>query len=190
MTNSKARAVITATVGYMCLALSIWMYSMPNAAWFSKFYGHGIAMLYPLGIVLGVMGILSFIQGRGLDSIIFFGGTGLLWSMQLYVSSATTADAMDPRSYSGWYYFIWAVFFCYVWIGSFKRGIMRILFLLGLWLTLLAVAISHWGNLHSIMLVGGYLGLITAILAAITSAEEVISYGRKVEGHDPEVATT
>jgi succinate-acetate transporter protein len=67
---------------------------------------------------------------------------------------------------------------------------MRILFLLGLWLTLLAVAISHWGNLHSIMLVGGYLGLITAILAAITSAEEVISYGRKVESHDPEVATT
>jgi succinate-acetate transporter protein len=184
MTNSKARPVVTATVGYMCLALSIWMYSMPNAAWFSKLYGHGIAMLYPLGIVLGVMGILSFIQGRTLDSIIFFGGTGLLWSMQLYFISATTADALDPRSYSGWYYFIWAVFFCYVWIGSFKSGLVRILFLLGLWLTLLAIAIGHWGNLHSIMLVGGYLGLITAILAAITSAEEVISFGMKGEDRD------
>ncbi len=188
MTNSKARPVVTATVGYMCLALSIWMYSMPNAAWFSKLYGHGIAMLYPLGILLAVMGILSFLQGRGLDSIIFFGGTGLLWSMQLYVNSAISPDTTDPRGYSGWYFVIWAVFFCYVWIGSFKNGLARILFLLGLWLTLLALAIGHWGNLHSIMLVGGYLGLITAILAAIASAQEVISYGMKGEDPNREIA--
>jgi hypothetical protein len=162
---------------------------MPNAAWFAKLYGHGAALLYPLGILLAVMGILSFVEGRGLDSIIFFGGTGLLWSMQLYVASATSPDVADPHSYSGWYFVIWAVFFCYVWIGSFKSGITRMLFLLGSWLTLLALAIGNWGNLHSIILVGGYLGLITAILAAITSAEEVISYGLKAEDPNREEIT-
>jgi hypothetical protein len=68
---SKSKSVSTTTVGYMCLALTGWMISMPNASWFSKLYGHGHAMMYPLAIVLGVMGILSFLQSRGLDTIIF-----------------------------------------------------------------------------------------------------------------------
>jgi hypothetical protein len=48
------------------------------------------------------------------------------------------------------------------------------LFLLGLWLTLLALAIGDWIGSHGITVLGGYLGLITSILAAITSAMAVI----------------
>jgi succinate-acetate transporter protein len=181
--NSKSKAVATTTVGYMCLALTGWMISMPNASWFSKPYGHGLAMMYPLAIVLGLMGILSFFQGRGLDAIIFFGGAGLFWSDSIYLTAANAGNALDPQSYAGWYAFIWAVFFCYVWLGSFKSGITRMLFLLGLWLTLLALAIGNWGILHGIIVLGGYLGLITSILAAIISAFDVITRGMK--GGDP-----
>jgi hypothetical protein len=179
--NSKAQSVTTTTVGYMCLALTGWMISMSNAAWYSKIHGQGMAMMYPLAIVLAVMGILSFLQSRSLDGIIFFGGAGLFWSGYVYLTAANAGNATDPQSYTGWFAFIWAVFFCYVWFGSFKSGIVRFLFLLGLWLTLLALAIGNWGNLHSIILVGGYLGLITAILAAITSAIDVITSGMKSE---------
>ena len=52
------------------------------------------------------------------------------------------AKPIGPGSHTGWFYFIWAVFFTYVWVGSFKAGIVRMLFLLGLWLTLLALAIA------------------------------------------------
>jgi len=172
--NSKSRSVVTTTVGYMCLALSIWMYSMTHAAWYPRYFTHGIALAYPLAIVLGVMGILSFTERRALDSVIFFGGTGLLWSA--HIDAISTAPA-DPTSYTGWYCFIWAVFFCYVWLGSFRGGICRILYLLGLWLTMLALAIGSWSNLHGVIIVGGYLGLITAILAAITSAVAIIGFG-------------
>jgi uncharacterized protein len=178
--NSRSQSVTTTTVGYMCLALTGWMISMPNAAWFSKFYGQGLAMMYPLALVLGVMGILSFLQGRGLDAIIFFGGAGLFWSRYVYVTAANGSNTTDPGSYTGWYFFIWAVFFCYVWFGSFKSGMVRFLFLLGLWLTLLALAIGNWGNVHGIILIGGYLGLITSILAAITSAIDIIRHGMKI----------
>ena len=68
----------------------------------------------------------------------------------------------------------------HVWFGSFKSGLPRLLFLLGLWLTLLALAIGNWTNAHGIIVLGGYLGLITSILAAITSAKDVISHGIKV----------
>lgn len=176
--NANSKAVATTTVGYMCLALTGWMLSMPNAAWFPKLYDHGAGMTYPLAIVLGVMGILSFAQSRALDSIIFFGGTGLFWSDYLFLTASP--GTTEPAAYTGWYVFVWAVFFCYVWLGAFKSGIFRILFLLGLWLTLLALAIGNWSAIHGFIVAGGYLGLVTSILAAITSAKEVIKHGIRV----------
>lgn len=186
--NFNSKSVATTTVGYMCLALTGWMLSMPNAAWFPKLYGHGAAMTYPLAVVLAVMGILSFTQSRALDAIIFFGGAGLFWSDSTYYAATTSASSMDPSSYTGWYAFVWAVFFCYVWLGSFKSGIPRMLFLLGLWLTLLALAIGNWSSLHGFIVLGGYLGLITSILAAITSAKDVIKHGIKVSDPNLELA--
>jgi uncharacterized protein len=171
------KAAITSTVGYMCLALTGWMLSMPNAGWFDRLYGHGFAMMLALAFVLGVMGILAFLNERSLDAIIFFGGTGLFWSGHVYLASAASANAADPSHYSGWYFFIWAIYFCYVWFGSFKAGIERLLFLLGLWLTLLALAIGDWGATRAFTVLGGYLGLATSILAAIISAMAVIGHG-------------
>jgi succinate-acetate transporter protein len=169
------KAVITSTVGYMSLALTGWMLSMPNAGWFDKLYGHGFAMMLAMAFVLGVMGILAFLNERTLDAVIFFGGAGLFWSGHVYLSSSSSAP--DPGHYSGWYFFIWSVYFCYVWFASFKAGFERMLFLLGLWLTLLALAIGEWGDIRLFTILGGYLGLATSILAAITSAVAVIAHG-------------
>ncbi len=185
--NKTSKSVATTTIGYMCLALTGWMVSMPNASWFSKSYAYGDAMLYPLAVVLAVMGILSFLQGRALDAIVFFGGGGLFWSDYLHMAAATSVGTADPPTYVGWYAFIWAVFFCYVWLGAFKSGIIRFLFLLALWLTLLALAIGNWGAIHGFVVLGGYLGLITSILAAIASAFDVISFGMKVEDPNREI---
>lgn len=174
----NAKSVITTTVGYMCLGLTGWMLSMPRAGWFPQpEYAHGTAMLFPLSIVLVVMGILAFLREGALDGVIFFGGSGFFWSIQAF---RQTASAADPGSYTGWYYFVWAVFFCYVWLGSFKAGVSRTLFLLGLWLTLLALAIGAWAGSHRFDVLGGYLGLATAILAAITSAAAVIGHNSSV----------
>lgn len=152
---------------------------MPNAGWFDKLYGHGVVMMFSLAVILGVMGILAFLNERTLDAVIFFGGAGLFWSSHIYRTAAIPAAGADPGHYAGWYFFIWAVFFCYVWLGSLKAGIERLLFLLGLWLTLLALAIGEWGTLQGFTVLGGYLGLATAILAAITSAAAIIPHGMR-----------
>ncbi|MGY6258236.1 hypothetical protein ACXIVK_32735 [Paraburkholderia caledonica] len=175
------QSVTTGTVGYMGWALASWLLSMPNAGWFDRVYGHGLAIAWPLAVILGVMGILSFMQSRSLDSIIFFGGAGLFWSMYTFAQQIVAGVNSEPGTYAGWYYLVWAVFFCYVWLGSFKAGLPRILFLLALWLTLLALAIGNWGGPQLFLVLGGYLGLLTAILAAITSAITVIMHGRASE---------
>ncbi len=175
------KSISTATIGYMCLALSFWMVNMPLAGW----YGGGLVdasvggMFLPLAILLAIMGILAFVHGRALDSIIFFGGTGLLWTAHTYVNMMTAPHASAlPESYAGWWYFVWTVFFAWVFVGALKADVVRILFLLGTWLSLLAGAIAGWVGGSSVFhLIGGYIGLATAILAAIVSAREVICHG-------------
>jgi hypothetical protein len=171
------KSVSTATIGFMCLALAGWMISMPTAGWFEKVYAHGVANMTALAILLVIMGILAFVHGRTLDCIIFFGGAGLFWSGHLYGVAGEAGGAPEPGSYGGWYFFVWTLFFAWVWLGSRKGDLERMLFLLGLWLTLLALAIGDWTGIHGFTLAGGYLGLITSILAAITSALEVIGHG-------------
>ncbi len=178
------KSVSTATIGFMCLALAGWMVSMPTAGWFERIYPHGLAVMTALAILLVIMGILTFVHGRTLDCIIFFGGAGLFWSAHLYGMAAAPGGAAEPGSYGGWYFFVWTLFFAWVWLGSFKAELQRMLFLLGLWLTLLALAIGDWTAIHGFTLAGGYLGLITSILAAITSAAEVIGHGSKHQPND------
>jgi succinate-acetate transporter protein len=151
---------------------------MPNAGWFDRLHVHGPAMMFPLAVVLLIMGILAFTNERTLDAVIFFGGAGLFWSGHVYLRTlAASSGSVDPGYYAGWYWFVWAVFFCYVWFSSLKAGLVQLLFLLGLWLTLLALAIGDWSGLHGFIILSGYLGLATAILAAIISAVAVIRYG-------------
>ena len=172
------KSVSTATIGFMCWALAGWMISMPTAGWFEKVYPHGFALIATLAILLVIMGILAFVHGRTLDCIIFFGGAGLFWSAHLYGMVGAQGGAAEPGSYAGWYFFVWTLFFAWVWLGSFKAELQRMLFLLGLWLTLLALALGDWTGAHGFTLAGGYLGLITSILAAITSAVEIIGHGQ------------
>jgi uncharacterized protein len=175
------KSVSTATIGFMCLALSFWMVNMPSAGW----YGGGLGaasvggMFYPLAVLLAIMGILAFVHARTLDSIIFFGGAGLLWTAYSYVHMMTMPHAAAlPESYNGWWFFVWTVFFAWVFVGALKAGVVRALFLLGTWLSLLAGAIAGWsGGSHVFTLISGYIGLATAILAAIVSASEVICHG-------------
>ena len=172
------KSVSTATIGFMSWALGGWMVSMPTAGWFERTYPHGFANLSALAILLVIMGILASLRGRALDSIIFFGGAGLFWGSYNFQLTAGAGGVQEPGSYAGWYFFVWTLFFAWVWLGSFRAEVQRMLFLLGLWLTLLALAIGAWTSIRGFTVLGGYLGLATSILAAITSALEVIMHGR------------
>jgi hypothetical protein len=163
------------------------MFSMGAASWFSHEYG--LALLYPLVIVLGVMGILAFVQERGLDSIVFFAGATLLGLAGAYSGMLSMGKAAEPASFLGWFAILWAVFFCYIWAGSLKSGTSRMLFLLGAWITMLALAIGCWTGVSGFLMAGGYLGLITSIFAVITSASEVFRLGTST-GTSPSMGTS
>lgn len=173
-----SRAVAVSTVGYMCFGLAGWMICMDAAGWFSGAYG--TELLYPLALVLAIMGVLGFVCGRGLDSIIFFTGAILFSTSSAYRAMIGTGRAPDPASYLGWYACLFAIFFGYIWAGSFKSGRTRSLFLLGMWVTMLLAAIGAWTSVTGFFMAAGYLGLITSATAMIASANEVIRLGSNV----------
>lgn len=173
-----SRAVTVSTIGYMCFGLAGWMISMEAAGWFSGAYG--TALLYPLSLILAIMGVLGFVCGRGLDSIIFFTGAILFSTTSAYRVLIGTGRTPDPYSYLGWFACLFAIFFGYIWAGSFKSGLTRSLFLLGAWVTMILAAIGAWTGVAAFFTTSGYIGLITSAIAIIVSANEVIRLGNHV----------
>lgn len=164
----KSKSVVTSTVGYMCLGVVIWMNNMAAAGWFGSVSAHATALVYPLAIILAVMGILAYLSDSTLDAVIFFVGTAYMMS-QHYMAGA----AMDPSGVVGWSGLVWAVVICYIWLGSFKAGTPRMLFLLAGWLSFLSAAIGAWTAVHFFDVLAGYLGLVAGVLALIVSANAI-----------------
>lgn len=173
--NTRARGIAVSTVGYMFIGIAGWMLAMSPARWYT--HTLGAAFLLPLTIVLAIIGILAFVTERGLDSVVFFGAAGILGSIFAYEGMLTTAHVMQPVSYLGWFACMWTIYFLCVWVGSLRSGVTRSLFLLGLWLTCIVLAIGAWTGVAGWMIAGGYLGLITAALAFITAGSEIIHHG-------------
>ena len=176
--NLGSRAVAVSTVGYLCFGLAGWMISMSAAGWYSGQYG--LTALFPLAVVLAIMGILGFVCGRGLDSIIFFTGATLFGTASAYKLLVGVGKVPDPVSYLGWFACLFAIFFGYIWAGSFKSGTNRMMFLLGTWLTLIIGAIGAWTGASGWFMASGYLGLITSAFAIVVSANEVVRLGSNV----------
>lgn len=174
----RSRAVAASTVGYLCFGLAGWMNSMSAAGWFHGEYALGL--LYPAAIVLAIVGILAFVSGRGLDSIVFFTGAILFSSASAYLGMLGAGKTAQPVSFLGWFACLFAIFFGYIWAGSFKSGLTRSLFLLGTWVTMILAAIGAWTSAGDFFIASGYLGLITSAIAMITSANEVIRLGSSV----------
>ena len=168
------KSVILSTIGFMCIGLPVWISNLHDAGWISGPAAYGGAMLFTMGsVVLGVIAILAFLHGnRTLDTVIFFIFTALIWTEVHHHGGAQMGDAG-----MGWFWFIWALVFFYVWLASFKAGWARMLFLLADWITLLAWAIAAWSGAHALAIFGTYTALIAGLLAIYISAAEMINYG-------------
>ncbi len=170
--SGTSRATIVATVGFMCLGLTWWILSMSDAGWFDKIYPGGTAML-SVSLVLAIVAVLAFIEQRTLDAVIFFGGAA--WFASLHAALTATGATSEPAHYDGWLGIVWTVYFFYLWLASLKGDTVRMLFLLGSWLSLLAFSLGSWGLGHVLIVIDGYIGLATGILAVIVSASAIIN---------------
>jgi succinate-acetate transporter protein len=162
-------------VGYAAIFITGWMFSMYNAGWFMQRYPQSdlITGLILGGIVVAIVGIFSFFRGETYEMSLFL-GLGAFFFIASMVSMHATANS-GPSANEGWLDIVWAVYFFYIWLGVMKKDVVVNLFLLALWLTLLALAIGNWTMTMFLVYIAGYLGLITALLAGWLSARNILT---------------
>lgn len=165
------------TLGYSVLFITLWLWGMPAAGWTTSDPAQ-VALPFLIilaGIVLAIAGIFCFFNEAKLDSVIFFIVGTFIFSYSLrFLWFPNLKANNNPSALDGWILILLAVVFFYLWLSSFKGNPIKQFFLLGLWLFLLAFALSNWFASSAIGYIGGYIELITSLLAGWYSASTVL----------------
>lgn len=176
------RTANVSALGYAAFALTLWMNSMFAAGWFAP-YEAMLSLLLAVvlgGCVMALAGIGQYVRGHALDAVLFVAFAGYWWVAALE-QHALAANTFSPTTgFLGWYYMVWAFLAFCIWLAACRNGIARMLFTLGLWLSLLAFALGNWTHLEALTVLGGYLGLVTAIVGIYLAAAELIN---EIHGH-------
>ena len=183
MEAGRNRTANFSALGYGAFAVTLWLTSMTPADWFSPTLNP--SALPPLAIVLGgcvlaIAGILASLRGSTLDSVLFLGFAAYWWVAGLVADKLAGGAVPDSPGWLGWYYIVWAFLVFCIWIAACKDGVARMLFTLGLWLSLLAYALAGWTGIDAVTIIGGYLGLVTAVVGIYIAAAEMIN---ETHGH-------
>jgi succinate-acetate transporter protein len=180
-------------LGYAAFAVTLWLASMGAAGWFDQpgvtlvplLYAQPGNVLLPLlaavlgGCVLAIAGLGQIVRGYALDAVLFLTFAAYWWVGALSQHANAFAYSATP-GFLGWYYFVWAFLVFCLWLAACRDGVARMLFTLGLWLALLMFALAQWTHVGALTVLGGYLGLVIAIVGIYIAAAEVVN---EIHGH-------
>lgn len=170
MGNNRANPT---ALGYILLFITGWLFSMVSAGWFGQeIPGLGNVMaVYGGGLAAFVVGILLYLRGDTLDMYAVMGLGAFFFVVGMANMSGDPASATES-AYSAWFDIVWALYFLLLWVTGRTGEPVKGWFLLALALTLLAHGLAFWIS-PVLVMVGGYLGLITSLLAAYIAYNEL-----------------
>lgn len=167
-----------APLGLAGFALTTWLLSMINAGWFT---GDAMNMVLAVAAAYGgtaqvIAGIMELPRGNTFGATAFVSYGAFWWSFVLFV---LFLHDKVPGAFVGWYLFMWGVFTFYMWVGTLRAARALQLIFLALWITFFLLAAGEWTGMAGLHTAGGYVGLLTALLAFYLSAAEIINEGHK-----------
>lgn len=151
-------------LGFGALAIPFWMYAMINAGWFPEAFGTDAALDAAIlsTYALLVAALASFLRGETWHAVFF-----MFWAAFGWAVTVQTGEA-SPDAFRGWFTLTVVVFNLLLAWGAFRDrelGTDRALVALGASLWFLGSALSSWGLASVFGMIGGYIGLLTALLA-------------------------
>jgi succinate-acetate transporter protein len=165
-----------AGLGLAAFALTTFVLSAVNAGWVPTDTApvvFGLALFYG-GAVQVVAGIWEF-ANRNTFGAVAFCSYGGFWMSFWYLSVATKLGS-DGAKGVGIYLVAWAIFTCYMTIAAFRTNWTVFLVFVALTLTYIALALGAFIAPNPWNYVGGYLGIITALLAWYGSFATVCNF--------------
>jgi succinate-acetate transporter protein len=168
-----------APLGLFGFALTTWLLSMVNAGLLpATTVPLVLAMAFAYGgTAQFAAGLMEFAKGNSFGFAAFCSYGAFWWSFALFVQFFG-AHVTGPAV--GWYLLVWGAFTFAMWIGTFALN--RALFLIfgALWITFALLGLSDVLGIPSLNTIGGYFGLLTALLAFYLGAAEIIN---EAHGH-------
>jgi succinate-acetate transporter protein len=163
-----------APLGLFGFALTTWLLSMINAGLLpATSMGLVLAMAFAFGgTAQFCAGLMEMVKGNTFGFVAFCSYGAFWWSFALFIEFllGKTGAAMI-----GWYLLIWGAFTFAMWICTFALNRALFLIFLALWVTFVLLALSNLLGVAELGTLGGYGGLITAILAFYLGAAEIIN---------------
>jgi succinate-acetate transporter protein len=174
-----------APLALAAFAVTTFMLSMVNANLVDKGTEpvvFGVALMFG-GIAQLIAGTIEFRNGHTFAGVLF-STYGAFW-MSLYAIAEYFLKAVPAEQVGhalGLYLFAFGIFTFWMWAASFRTNAVVVVALFTLLLTFLVLGFGNYYAKTGLVHWGGYLGLLTAALAAYLSCAEVCeaSYGGTV----------
>ncbi len=171
----------TAPLGLAALALTTWMWSMLNAGWYSM---AGLGFILALALAYGglmqvIAGLWEYRRGNTLAGTAFLSYGAFWWAAAVF-GARFSGGATRPLV--AWALLLWGAIFFIVWLAGLRRDILTMLVYLALWIMFALLAIGLFSATAAITHLGGYVGLIAAVLALYAAAARLVNHchGRSV----------
>lgn len=159
-------------LGFGVLGVLGWMYSMTLTGWFPievSAGATGTEIVILTAYALLVAALASFLRGESWHGVFF-----MFWSAYAWASQAQLGE-VSAGAYRGWFYLTLTAFLLILAWGALQDealGLLRPLVALGSALVFLGVALGYLG-VGAAFLIGGYVGLLTALLEFWIAATEI-----------------
>jgi succinate-acetate transporter protein len=178
--SESARAVADpAPLGLSAFALTTFLLSLVNAKLIpagAEPVVFGLALAYG-GIGQFAAGMWEFRKGNTFGATAF-SSYGAFWVsfwalVTFYLPKVAAANA--AASAVGWYLIAWGIFTTIMFIASFRTTAALVLLFLLLALTFYFLGFGNLNAAPGVVKIGGYLGIVTAIVAWYTALAGVVS---------------
>jgi uncharacterized protein len=165
-------------LGLAGFALTTFVLSVYN----TKMIGSGDTVVLGLALAYGgiaqlLAGMWEFVKGNTFGAVAF-SSYGAFWLSYWYlVNHLPTGTAGNDLTHGlATYLLAWGIFTAYMFIGSLRTTGAVAAVLLALTLTYIALAIGNYAESTGWVKVGGWIGLVTAVLAWYASFAAVVNF--------------
>jgi succinate-acetate transporter protein len=163
-----------APLGLFGFATTTWLLSMVNAGLLPA---TSVPLVLAMAFAFGgtaqfAAGLMEMTKGNTFGFVAFCSYGAFWWSFALFAKFF--GDGV-PGAAVGWYLCAWGAFTFAMWIGTFALNRALFLIFLVLWPTFFALGLAPLLGIPALTTLGGYGGLLTALLAFYLGAAEVIN---------------
>ncbi|SNR72109.1 acetate uptake transporter [Blastococcus mobilis] len=180
-----------APLGLGCFALTTFLLSLFNAGLLpleGEPIVFGVALAYG-GAIQVLAGMWEFRKGNVFGATAFT-SYGAFWlSFWAFVTfyAADIPDAGDRETVVGWYLISWGIFTVILWVAALRTTAVLVLLFTLLTATFFVLGFADVAHNEGLTTVGGYLGLVTAVVAwyACLAGVSASTFGRAVLPNPP-----